>query len=1048
MKNKIYGFVFLLIISAVFTSCDNFLDGSELKEDIKNVIDYANAPEFNIHVNAYNHKSIDNISPDGIVNVKKGMEFDIEANINVAYSFDRWIVVDYSTKKEIKDYRKYISIHDTSLNEDAVTKTAHIKILEENPDIEIVPLCYIIYDNQAPVFMGEVTAKRNENPGAQVFEPGFYDEKYQNFVINSNFTSSVFFDFDVMDEDMPYEILFTETLFEVKDSAFVEKSRKSEFMAVPFMEKQPGSGLFNTKFKYNFISEDDGFVKVELQLKDVKGNLSDVKKEFYFIKTSKLNMDKVIIYNKHYTTQNNLPAPEDYSSKFYLENEEKARRTVYWIGADNPYKKLYINSDGGYYTFENTQNVNFYKVSWGFDENCDAGFETNFYCQNDKIKSEDKRIGNFSYQEWSFTLPDSVFSDLSKDIYIKITGYDDSGNEKSVTHMYPKQQQIIHGGFRKDKYFVSMNENLKPKTGNFDNNESYNMFYHVFLKDEYGNFKVLDDTNFLPTSYIKKDCSISQYEMRKDYEEVSYGEEIDTIYIQPVYVKTTNEFIQNYFSESFQYEFFTSLFPEGIDSKIYDYEYLLTSISDSMSFIGGNITYGPISEFTFVKGKLFYETDENPSFNAEYKIYPKTEADINSCKIKIEITDITENGSSVFYDNNWSCCVNYLYPGYGYVPGKIYEGTVYYLAPEQTYRLEIFGFDKVTGNNNVHFFIDGIIDVTAPEFDTIPPSILYPTVVTSNFSYIGGSCLYPEIQNDSNGFSELKYYAIPANVNILEKDFEKSIQSYPVYNCTPKFNVNNSWYTPLPLYFYDENKDYILYCYASDKQDNFAYCSGQKFSWRKYDSDLKNIYGLKLKPEISIDNFNVSVIHALPTINETDGEYDYTCEALNNSKWKNSTAGNQTKSYIDKDKTGFIDFNKDFTLYPYKNTYYRYTGKYIEKTSPETFYIAAPVYFYSGGKIATDYRMMFQSTNGVKLEIDQAAFVHTIYADRDLGSDSDDWEIMGIEVQPEVLSPDSPEKVSDRYYYTDKSLIPAGSYYVTIAYFADGTSTMSLPVKR
>ncbi len=130
-----------LLLSLVFTGCDNFLNSSDVADEIKEEIKYTNSPVFSVRIAPE--------SPDhGVVvsgNTKEGLrvsdEFELEFNKNADYIFLGWDAVkkdDHSVS--LNDYVKF---------KDPNATTTTVKIVKGNSDIyngqlQLRPYCRAI----------------------------------------------------------------------------------------------------------------------------------------------------------------------------------------------------------------------------------------------------------------------------------------------------------------------------------------------------------------------------------------------------------------------------------------------------------------------------------------------------------------------------------------------------------------------------------------------------------------------------------------------------------------------------------------------------------------------------------------------------------------------------------------------------------------------------------------------------------------------------------------------------------------------------------------
>lgn len=74
------------MVLITFNSCENFFNGSELKDQIDKAVEIANSSEISVEVNLKNRTS-GRISPNGITKIKKGVPIEIELTVTSGFSF-------------------------------------------------------------------------------------------------------------------------------------------------------------------------------------------------------------------------------------------------------------------------------------------------------------------------------------------------------------------------------------------------------------------------------------------------------------------------------------------------------------------------------------------------------------------------------------------------------------------------------------------------------------------------------------------------------------------------------------------------------------------------------------------------------------------------------------------------------------------------------------------------------------------------------------------------------------------------------------------------
>lgn len=138
MRKIVYAASALLMISLLFTSCENFLKGSELQQNLNDAIEYAQAEEFSIFVTDPN--GYGNVSRNTDAKIKKGdylsISFTLNSVIAASYKFDKWVAVD---RNDItKSMASYVYF------EDEKSQQTKIRLLGESNDVLIYPFCIAV----------------------------------------------------------------------------------------------------------------------------------------------------------------------------------------------------------------------------------------------------------------------------------------------------------------------------------------------------------------------------------------------------------------------------------------------------------------------------------------------------------------------------------------------------------------------------------------------------------------------------------------------------------------------------------------------------------------------------------------------------------------------------------------------------------------------------------------------------------------------------------------------------------------------------------------
>jgi len=130
---KIFFLLFFCSCTFIFFSCENFLNGSLLKENIENQIDYANAPEYSVSVASIN-PDWGTITTGGGDHKKKVTDsISLGFNVNDGYKFLKWKAVNKSENS--------VSLADYVSFETQTATSTKVELIQGSDDILITPVC-------------------------------------------------------------------------------------------------------------------------------------------------------------------------------------------------------------------------------------------------------------------------------------------------------------------------------------------------------------------------------------------------------------------------------------------------------------------------------------------------------------------------------------------------------------------------------------------------------------------------------------------------------------------------------------------------------------------------------------------------------------------------------------------------------------------------------------------------------------------------------------------------------------------------------------------
>ena len=118
-----------LFAAAGLTSCENFLNGEDVKKQIEEEIAYNNAKEISVLVQA--QEGTGSTVPSGNYTAKQGYFFDISFSENPAYSFLEWVAVSKDNPEQI--------ITEGVTFENAASAVTKVKISNDSVAIRLIP---------------------------------------------------------------------------------------------------------------------------------------------------------------------------------------------------------------------------------------------------------------------------------------------------------------------------------------------------------------------------------------------------------------------------------------------------------------------------------------------------------------------------------------------------------------------------------------------------------------------------------------------------------------------------------------------------------------------------------------------------------------------------------------------------------------------------------------------------------------------------------------------------------------------------------------------
>ncbi len=162
-NKKITFTLFISFLLILLVSCENFLKGAGVREDLQKKIEYANAPKVTVKMRVDNNDYGDIYPPSAFV--AQGDTFTVEFTQKENTMFKYWKITNPQTGEELDE--NCLVITEERLSENRAEKTIIRKItvvVNSLPeDAEIRPKCYFPSENVPPEFTKFNIAKKEQN---------------------------------------------------------------------------------------------------------------------------------------------------------------------------------------------------------------------------------------------------------------------------------------------------------------------------------------------------------------------------------------------------------------------------------------------------------------------------------------------------------------------------------------------------------------------------------------------------------------------------------------------------------------------------------------------------------------------------------------------------------------------------------------------------------------------------------------------------------------------------------------------------------------------
>ncbi len=148
---------FPLFIALTFTSCDNFLNGNNIRQQLEKQIEYNNTEPYIVYVDAQKDTGIITKPAGGEAEVKPSDTFNLSFNPDTSYQFIKWQVYDAATGETI-DNDTYLKIEEP----DKIDTTCTFVNIPENEEIELA--IYAVVAKRPQIFLSKPTYQETGTP--------------------------------------------------------------------------------------------------------------------------------------------------------------------------------------------------------------------------------------------------------------------------------------------------------------------------------------------------------------------------------------------------------------------------------------------------------------------------------------------------------------------------------------------------------------------------------------------------------------------------------------------------------------------------------------------------------------------------------------------------------------------------------------------------------------------------------------------------------------------------------------------------------------------
>ncbi len=330
IKNPLVSFFGGLVFCFVFfASCDNFLNGENLRAEFEQKIAYNNATEISILIQPEEGRG--STVPAGNTKIKKGYDFEVSFSENPAYCFIKWTAVTND--------KAATPVIDGVVFEDATSPVTKVNITNETTAIKLLPVC------EKRITVSDLSLSPSYNAAGESW----------NSPIHAEFTKAV----------NPESFIFD--VKEIPEGAQTKTDDKGNIWAY-ILEKQ-------TYFKNITITDANGFSLAEYyDMPEVTGTnltiLASTVHPFEFA-TGETLKTIVVTLSDNITDTGNIKMPESKSWRYIINSSTNEKASVNFFATQSEGSINAVSRDyslGQKIKIAFTENADYQFVRWDYDK--------------------------------------------------------------------------------------------------------------------------------------------------------------------------------------------------------------------------------------------------------------------------------------------------------------------------------------------------------------------------------------------------------------------------------------------------------------------------------------------------------------------------------------------------------------------------------------------------------------------------------------------------------------------------------------------------------